>query len=98
MLKNGATTPMIKNFIESNNEFNKTPGSSANIRSVSALQDSDSGVPAPIMWCFLAAAVAVFLMVFTGRLVGDTAGYCLLTVIVIGFILFRSGNAIEDEI
>ena len=52
----------------------------------------------PILWCFLTAAIAVFLMVFTGRLVGDAAGYCLLAVIIVGFILVRSGSSgVEDE-
>lgn len=47
-------------------------------------------IPKALLWLFMATALLVFLMVFTGRIIGDEAGYCLVTVIVAGFVLFRS--------
>jgi|GEM_PF-6803699 len=87
---------MVQNFSNAKSDFSNTITAPAPIKSSQAHR-FDSSVPTPLLWWFMATAVAVFLMVFTRRLVGDAAGYCLLTVIITGLMLFRSGHATEDD-
>jgi hypothetical protein len=88
---------MVHNFSNAKPDFSEAIVAPSTLNTPRTSPRFETSVPAPLMWWFMATAVAVFLMVFSRRLVGDAAGYCLLTVIIIGMMLFRSGNTDDDE-